>query len=157
MEREAFSNFLDDFVEPSLTSRSEALRDRLDTVLTGVISFPSRERRENLDEGNPTWVTNEGFIELRRQWRKKLVDVFEKAFGLRLMLEKSPLNYFYDFPAYWTDYQPNHMESAELRIGRESNKVCLCLRSTITARPKPSRSISAGSPYVIVPALVLLL
>jgi hypothetical protein len=156
-QREAFSNFLDDFVEPSLTSRSEALRDRLDAVLVGIICGPSRERRENLDEGNPVWVTTDGYRELRRKWRKKLADIFEKAFGLHLLLERSPLDYFYDFPAYLDDYDTNFMEIHGATADRESSQVCLCLRQAIKSRPKPLRGSPTHAVNVIVPALVLLL
>jgi hypothetical protein len=121
-----------------------------------MVSFPNRERRENIDEGNPTWVTYEGFEELRRQWRKKLVDVFEKAFGLRLMLARSPVEYLYDFPGYLDDYKASFMESADLRMDQESSKVCLCLRPAISSRPRSSRSPRAKA-VTIIPALVLLL
>ena len=156
MEREAFYSFLNDVFEPSLTSRSEILRDRLDAALIGTISFPSREPRENADERSPIWVTREGFEEMRRQWRKKLTNVFEVAFGLRVMLERSSVDYFYDFPAYSEGYKASFMETVEPRVNNQVNKVCLCLRSAISSRPKSLHSPRAPAEN-IVPALVLLL
>jgi hypothetical protein len=72
------------------------------------------------------------------------------------MLERSPLEYFYDVPTYPETFETGRMESTEPHLAKESSKVCLCIRPLLSARPRSSPTSQREAAEVVVPALVLL-
>ena len=96
------------------------------------------------------------FIEMRCLWRGKFVEIFQKALALRLMLEDSPLEYRYHFPGFRDRYEDEFMEEIDQTTVEDPNKVCLCLRTGISSRPRSSRTTEPEQWRVVVPARVLL-
>ena len=158
-------DYLDDVLRPRTSAKAEIFRDRLGAVVMDLFQpgfggqrqmCAATELREQLVEStnqHMQWCNSVGLA-----FRETFELAFKKAFELRLMLENSPAEYCFDFPACLEDFDQAHMDAVESEWYREGKIVCMCLQPAIFAK---TRAVETGERSVprkpMVAARVLLL